>query len=855
MPAIPAAISPARLAQMAGGREVGADGRESYRYKRNAFVNLLNEELLDVAEGKCKKLAVFAPPRHGKTRLLTEVFAAYYLGRFPRRNVIVASHSATLASKFGRNVRDLMIEFGHLFGVKVADDRRAADNWGLTDGGGMLSIGVGGSLVGFGADCFVGETLVETAEGAIEIQHLCRLQYKPDVLAYDHENGTLVWRRVVASRVIQADAIYEVRTKSGRVLRCTGDHRFFVPGQGYKAASLLRAGDPLVSAKVPVEQALRSVRGGEGRSRHQLPQVLRRDSGQDPRHAGLHALREDLLAAPVRAREVGSQRHGGRLLLGRVLPVAPRHQESAEVQALFATHPRQEQGLLLRSLPEESSPEAADDLPPVQRRVRAQAFADSVLRQGVRERPSLGQDGRDRQLALQGRQELRGVVQADAPADPGTRRFSLRGLLGGGGVHRPVLEESARPPVQPDRASHRREADEQHARELGRALPDVPCGPPQVGEDSVDVVRRLRDGQVPVYDIQVEGTSNFFAGQVLVHNCFIFDDIIADSAAALSETVRNSTMDWYESTAETRINAGGAQIFTMQRWHDYDPARRVVFDHAKDWRIINLPAIADHDPARGETDPLGRQPGEALWPERWPVEVLREMQARKAFWFAAQYQQRPVPRGGGMIQREWVEKNVVYSRPDSAEERVRFWDRAATENGGDYTVGVLMARQDGEYVVEDVVRGQWGSTRRDSIILQTCHEDNLRYPNAVTTWGEQEPGSSGKDMALAFEKMLRPFAAHCKPSTGSKEVRADGMAGAFGRGEVHVRKGNSPDFTFDWYESLLDELTTFPYAKHDDVVDACSGAFNLLSLAVEPGGYATADDSGAADYLAMEDAA
>jgi phage terminase large subunit-like protein len=486
---VPGAISPARLAQMAGGKEVGPDGRESYRYKRTAFVNLLNEELLDVAEGKTRSLAVFAPPRHGKTRLLTEVFSAYYLGRFPRRNVIVASHSATLASRFGRNVRDLLIEFGPYFGVKVSEDRRAADNWGLTDGGGMLSIGVGGSLVGFGADLF------------------------------------------------------------------------------------------------------------------------------------------------------------------------------------------------------------------------------------------------------------------------------------------------------------------------------------------------------------------------------IFDDIIADSAAALSETVRNNTIDWYESTAETRINAGGAKIFTMQRWHDDDPARRVVFDHAKDWRIINLPAIADHDPANGESDILGRAPGDALWPEKWPIETLREMQSRKSFWFAAQYQQRPVPRGGGMIHREWVEKNVVYARPESSDQRVRFWDRAATEGGGDYTVGVLMSRKGGEFTVEDVVRGQWGSTRRDSIILQTSHEDNLRYPNGIVTWGEQEPGSSGKDMALAFEKMLAPFAAHCKPSTGSKEVRADGMASAFGRGEVHIRKGNAPDFAFDWFEPLLDEMTTFPYAKHDDIVDACSGCYNLLALAVEPGGYAVADASGARDYGLMEEAA
>jgi predicted phage terminase large subunit-like protein len=327
----------------------------------------------------------------------------------------------------------------------------------------------------------------------------------------------------------------------------------------------------------------------------------------------------------------------------------------------------------------------------------------------------------------------------------------------------------------------------------------------------------------------------------------IFDDIIPDAEAALSETIRNSTHDWYLSTARTRINAGGAQIFTMQRWHDDDPAARIVFAHQKLWDIVSLPAIAE------EGDVLGRSPGEALWPERpnpirgrppipmWPLPVLEEIRDGNEFWFAAQFQQRPVPRGGGMFKAAWFADNVVHYRPKEAN-RVRFWDRAASDGKGDYTVGVLMSRKGDCYYVEDVIRGQWGTHERDRIIRAAAVEDNARYPFAITTWGEQEPGSSGKDQALAFERMLAPFAAHCEPSTGSKVVRADGFAGACGRGEVRMVSDRDRGPTDRWNDAFVQEMSTFPFGKKDDQVDASSGAYNKLALG----------DDGIGTYCAMD---
>ena len=206
-----------------------------------------------------------------------------------------------------------------------------------------------------------------------------------------------------------------------------------------------------------------------------------------------------------------------------------------------------------------------------------------------------------------------------------------------------------------------------------------------------------------------------------------------------------------------------------------------------------------------------------------------------------------------MIQATWIEENAVRYMPSEVDSRVRFWDRAATQGGGDYTAGVLMSRKGDHCYVEDLVRGQWDSVTRDRVILATARQDNERHPFAVVTWAEQEPGSAGKDNTVAFERMLRGYAAHCQVSTGSKEVRADAMASAFGRGEVHVVRGTRDDpghgmghhrgRDFDWYAPLVAEMSLFPAGKYDDIVDACSGCYNKLTLGVDPGGYASMDDS------------
>ncbi len=88
---------------------------------------LLNDYLLRVAAGECPRLIVTMPPRHGKSELISKYFPAWYLGRFPDRQVIMTSYEAGFAASWGGKSRDLLAEHAGMFGVRVSDSSSAKD--------------------------------------------------------------------------------------------------------------------------------------------------------------------------------------------------------------------------------------------------------------------------------------------------------------------------------------------------------------------------------------------------------------------------------------------------------------------------------------------------------------------------------------------------------------------------------------------------------------------------------------------------------------------------------------------------------------------------------------------------------
>lgn len=102
----------------------------------------------------------------------------------------------------------------------------------------------------------------------------------------------------------------------------------------------------------------------------------------------------------------------------------------------------------------------------------------------------------------------------------------------------------------------------QPAAELDSPVQDLPCGTPQVGYDTVSMVRDLRGQRDTVYDLQVDGNSNFFAEEVLVHNCVIIDDPHKNRKDADSLLQRTTVWDWWADTARTRLSPTASVVVT-----------------------------------------------------------------------------------------------------------------------------------------------------------------------------------------------------------------------------------------------------------------------------------------------------
>lgn len=109
-----------------------------------------------VIAGRIKRLAIFAPPRHGKSELISRWTPLHYLAVRPRHRVILGSYAGDYAKEHGGWVRDAVRAHGaQLGGLEVARDVSAAANWRLVQGGGMISVGVGGQVTGRGANLLV----------------------------------------------------------------------------------------------------------------------------------------------------------------------------------------------------------------------------------------------------------------------------------------------------------------------------------------------------------------------------------------------------------------------------------------------------------------------------------------------------------------------------------------------------------------------------------------------------------------------------------------------------------------------------------------------------------------------------
>lgn len=333
----------------------------------------------------------------------------------------------------------------------------------------------------------------------------------------------------------------------------------------------------------------------------------------------------------------------------------------------------------------------------------------------------------------------------------------------------------------------------------------------------------------------------------------IVDDPHAGRAEAESKVQRDRVKQWYFGDCVTRLHPEASVFLIGTRFHphdligtltdpDYVSELELAGAHDEIFEVTNLTAIAE------EGDPLGREPGEALFPEVRHTRFLNAVRAvSPAYEWESQYMGRPRSASTNIIATDllnFIDQDEV---PWDALEIVRGWDLALTEKQtSDWSAGVLVGglRPSDDLVAEakklglppplpdfyllDMFHDKMNWTRLKSKMVAISLSDLDRYGVARI----------GMEAVAAFDIALREIRAELvgrvtvekrnprnqgKRNQPSKLMRAQPWVNLVEAGKVHVVRAR-------WNKALVSEMLTFPEGDHDDQIDAISVGYETLFM-------------------------
>jgi predicted phage terminase large subunit-like protein len=309
----------------------------------------------------------------------------------------------------------------------------------------------------------------------------------------------------------------------------------------------------------------------------------------------------------------------------------------------------------------------------------------------------------------------------------------------------------------------------------------------------------------------VGGTLTGRGGDLIV----IDDPLKPDDAP--SETKRSAANHWFANTLLSRLDdkRTGAIVVVMQRVH-LDDLTGFLLAQSKEWDVLTLPAIADGDEVvsvwAGQT--YRRRSGEALSPEREPIDVLNALKLQiGSDAFHAQYQQMPVPPGGAMIKRHWVRRYSTPPQRESVLQIIQSWDTAM--KGGpanDYSVCTTWAQtRDCKMYLLDVWRGRVDYPTLKATVLA------LKEKWRPSTILVEETGTA---IGLIDELEYQCYGVVGIRPDRDKIARMAIASAKFEAGNVYLPE------SAHWLSDLEAELFAFPGSRHDDQCDSISQALN-----------------------------
>jgi len=333
-------------------------------------------------------------------------------------------------------------------------------------------------------------------------------------------------------------------------------------------------------------------------------------------------------------------------------------------------------------------------------------------------------------------------------------------------------------------------------------------------------------------------------------NIIIIDDPNAANDVA-SEASMLEVIDWWQTTMPTRVNdlETGAWIIIQQRLAEDDLTGHILEKEADGWTHLCLPGR--YEPERslhtviGWKDPR-TEPGELLWPERFSEAALKGLERTMGpFIFAGQIQQRPEPKGGGIIKREWW-KLWDKDRFPPMDYVLAWLDTAYTEDtmndpsgmiiwgifSGDVQAhATLIMGPDGEPIRLNPTFSEFAP----KVMCMYAWTERLEFHELVeksvstcVKWKVDNLVIENKASGISVAQEIRRLYSRerfgvelCDPKSQDKTSRLYSVQHIFAEGIIH-----GPDTL--WMEAVMKQVGQFPKGKHDEYVDCTSGALRKL---------------------------
>ena len=715
----------------------------SFYQEERGFLKELCRDWQNFYESETEKVLVInEPPRHGKS-LTAQLFSCWVFGKNPQEKIITGSYNEQLSKTFSRNVRDRINErkaekdkivYSDIFPkTKIKKGNSAANLWALSGQyASYLATSPGGTVTGFGCSCFPAGTMIATLDGYVDIADI-NGKMSNRILSFNHDSGKIEIGNISAIRKKVSDELIEITTSTGRKIKSTVDHRFYTEERGYIRADEIKIGETLKT----LSGSMRRLRKTENRQRGTLLGM--------PFEAEKHGCRTDLY--PVRkeihsssvCRQQTKKTWSGREFLFEemFLSRSSRQTTDKEMSDLreisWWRKPEILFGQMQADWLREAEKAGIQDLPGLWENILSSQRSESVLFKGMCIESTLEENEGKGEFPLQGWNKLQSGVQRHKADDLRKRSLSMSELWE---AHENRSKGCLGASDEFTCSSYRHEPEEQFSGESDNVVRQLPRYFTQ--NEEVIEIRRLNESSF-VYDIQVDDNHNFFANDILVHNCMIIDDIVKNAEEAMNETVLEGHYEWFVNTMLSRLEKGGKIIIIATRWATKDLSGRII-EH---YNSINVPI-------RVIVKKALQNDGTMLCPEildRKSYDLISKTMGQEIV--RANYDQRPIDITGRLynVGFDTYTKLPTDDRGQSVIEEVCAYIDTA-DQGDDYLCMIIYGLYRGQAYVLDVY-----FTKEGMEITEPETAKRLKEYSVNRAFAESNNG--GRGFARSVERILR----------------------------------------------------------------------------------------------------